>query len=51
MPFSLLMSRCLVDGRWVDAADGQIIEVRNPANGERVGQVPRLGAADARTAI
>ncbi|MEO8296978.1 MAG: NAD-dependent succinate-semialdehyde dehydrogenase [Burkholderiales bacterium] len=48
---SLLMSRCLIDGRWVAAADGQTIAVHNPATDERVGLVPKLGAADARAAI
>jgi succinate-semialdehyde dehydrogenase/glutarate-semialdehyde dehydrogenase len=45
------MSQCWLDGRWVDAADGGTIEVRNPASGERVGRVPKLGVDETRQAI
>lgn len=45
------MSQCWLDGQWVDAADGAIIAVHDPATGERVGQVPRLGAAETQRAI
>jgi succinate-semialdehyde dehydrogenase / glutarate-semialdehyde dehydrogenase len=50
-PESLLMSRCLIDGEWVSAQDGTSIAVHNPATGEHVGDVPRLGAEDALAAI
>ncbi len=40
-----------VDGAWIQADDGKTIEVRNPANGELVGVVPALGAAETRRAI
>ena len=46
---SLLREQCLIDGQWVGA--GQSIAVTNPATGEQVASVPRLGAADARRAI
>ena len=49
--FTLLMSQCWIDGRWVAAADGATIEVHNPATGERVGLVPKLGADETRQAI
>ena len=39
---SLLQSKCLVDGRWIDAADGKTINVTNPADGSVVGTVPSL---------
>ncbi|MBJ6134871.1 NAD-dependent succinate-semialdehyde dehydrogenase [Ochrobactrum sp. Q0168] len=39
---SLLQSKCLVDGRWIDAADGKSINVTNPADGSVVGTVPSL---------
>ncbi|WP_049809853.1 NAD-dependent succinate-semialdehyde dehydrogenase [Variovorax paradoxus] len=48
---SLLLQRCYLDGQWVDADDGKVIEVINPANGERVARVPRMGAAETRRAI
>ena len=40
-----------VDGAWIQADNGKTIEVRNPANGELVGVVPALGAAETRRAI
>ncbi|GAB7542260.1 NADP-dependent succinate-semialdehyde dehydrogenase [Cupriavidus sp. CuC1] len=46
---SLLRQQCFVDGRWIDAE--RHIEVTNPATGERVGQVPLLGADETRQAI
>ena len=46
----LLRNACLIGGEWL-AASGAIIEVRNPANGERVGSVPNFGAAETQRAI
>ncbi|KWR90569.1 NADP-dependent succinate-semialdehyde dehydrogenase [Cupriavidus sp. IDO] len=46
---SLLRQQCYVDGRWIDGE--RHIEVTNPATGERVGQVPQLGAGQTRQAI
>ncbi len=46
---SLLREQCLIDGQWVSGA--QQIEVTNPANGQRIASVPRLGAEHARQAI
>ena len=48
---SLLRRECHIDGQWVGADDGAEIDVLNPATGERLGTVPRLGAAETRTAI
>ena len=48
---SLTMSQCWIDGRWIGAADGETLPVNNPATGELVGQVPRLGVDEARQAI
>ena len=45
------MSQCWIDGGWIGAADGETIPVHNPATGELVGQVPRLGADETRQAI
>ncbi|MDQ0142328.1 NADP-dependent succinate-semialdehyde dehydrogenase [Cupriavidus necator] len=46
---SLLRQQCFIDGRWIDGE--RRIDVTNPATGERVGQVPQLGAAETRQAI
>ncbi|WP_019702276.1 NADP-dependent succinate-semialdehyde dehydrogenase [Paracidovorax oryzae] len=47
----LLREQAYLDGRWVDADDGGTIDVTNPATGESVARVPRMGAAEARSAI
>ncbi len=41
---SLLRSRCLVGGGWIESITGRTIEVRNPATGELLGAVPSLAA-------
>jgi succinate-semialdehyde dehydrogenase/glutarate-semialdehyde dehydrogenase len=48
---SLLREQCYVDGAWVDAADGNTIEVNNPATGEIIATVPSLSAEETRRAI
>src|SRR5580700_379435 len=40
-----------VDGKWVDALNRGTIVVDNPATGERLGTVPRMGAEETRQAI
>ncbi|MGO1077624.1 NADP-dependent succinate-semialdehyde dehydrogenase [Inquilinus sp. CA228] len=47
----LFRQQSYVDGRWADADDGRVIEVTNPADGARLGTVPRAGAAETRRAI
>jgi succinate-semialdehyde dehydrogenase/glutarate-semialdehyde dehydrogenase len=47
----LLRNRCFVGGAWVEADDRATIEVRNPADGQLIGTVPKLGAAETRRAI
>jgi succinate-semialdehyde dehydrogenase/glutarate-semialdehyde dehydrogenase len=46
----LFRQACYIDGAWVDTTHGSI-DVDNPATGEVVGTVPRLGRAEARQAI
>ena len=46
---SLLRTQAYVAGKWIDGAGK--IEVRNPATGELVASVPKLGAAETRAAI
>lgn len=48
---SLLKSQCLVNGRWIDAADGTTIKVTNPADGSVIGTVPSLSVATIKEAI
>src|SRR3546814_6738832 len=40
-----------IDGRWADADSGAVIEVTNPATGEVLGTIPKMGAAETRRAI
>ena len=48
---SLLQTRCLIDGQWLDADNGKTIAVTNPATGETIAHVPDMGAAETRRAI
>lgn len=47
---TLLREACPVGGRWIPVGDNAI-DVRNPATGEHVGFVPRLGRAETDAAI
>ncbi|MBX9349909.1 NADP-dependent succinate-semialdehyde dehydrogenase [Chromobacterium vaccinii] len=47
----LLRQQCYLNGQWLDADSGQSISVQNPATGETVGQVPKMGAAEAERAV
>ncbi len=47
----LLRSQAYVGGDWVDADSGATFPVLNPATGEVVAQVPRMGAGETRRAL
>ena len=47
----LLRTKCLIGGKWVDAANGATHSVVNPATREPIGTVPDMGAAETRRAI
>ena len=47
----LLRQQCYIDGAWVDADNGATLDVTNPATGELVARVPKMGAAETRRAI
>jgi len=47
----LFRQQCFIDGQWVDADSGETIDVTNPATGEKLGTVPKAGAAETRRAI
>ena len=40
---TLLRTQCFINGRWCDADNGETITVTNPATGEVIGTVPRMG--------
>ena len=48
---TLFRQQAYIDGAWVDADSGQTIAVNNPASGEILGTVPKLGGAETRRAI
>ena len=48
---SLFRQQCYIAGQWCDAADGATLPVNNPATGEILGTVPKMGAAETRRAI
>jgi succinate-semialdehyde dehydrogenase/glutarate-semialdehyde dehydrogenase len=48
---SLLREANLVGEAWIPAAERPSIEVRNKANGERLGEAPALSRADVRRAV
>ncbi|HEY8407011.1 MAG TPA: aldehyde dehydrogenase family protein, partial [Gaiellaceae bacterium] len=47
----LLRDKAYVGGAWVDADGGAAFDVLNPATGELVSSMPRLGVAETRRAI
>ncbi len=47
----LFRSRCLVGGTWADADSGATIAIHNPATGEQLGTIPKMGTAETRRAI
>jgi succinate-semialdehyde dehydrogenase/glutarate-semialdehyde dehydrogenase len=48
---SLFRQQAYLDGAWVDADGGATIDVDNPATGDVLGTVPKMGAAETRRAI
>ncbi|HJU16665.1 MAG TPA: NADP-dependent succinate-semialdehyde dehydrogenase [Stellaceae bacterium] len=47
----LFRQQAYIDGEWVDAVGGGRIAVEDPATGETLGTVPRMGAEETRRAI
>ena len=47
----LLRQQAFIGGRWCDADNGATFGVTNPATGETLGTVPKMGAAETRRAI
>ncbi|MDD2364889.1 MAG: NADP-dependent succinate-semialdehyde dehydrogenase [Desulfuromonadaceae bacterium] len=48
---TLLKQSCYIDGRWCDSDSNETISVTNPATGEVIGTVPKMGADAVRRAI
>ena len=47
----LFQQLCFIDGAWTGADSDETIEVNNPATGEKLGTIPKMGAAETRRAI
>jgi len=43
--------KVLIGGEWVNAASGETMEIRNPANGQVVGTAPRCGQEEVDAAV
>ncbi len=48
---ALFRQQCYIDGKWVDADSGAAIEVTNPATGDVLGTVPKLGREETARAV
>jgi len=49
LPFKY--EKAYIDGKWVDADNKATINVTNPATGDLIGTVPKMGVAETRSAI
>ncbi|KDQ08234.1 hypothetical protein BOTBODRAFT_180005 [Botryobasidium botryosum FD-172 SS1] len=47
----LLRQQALINGKWVDAADGSTFQINNPATGEELGSAPEMGLVETKEAI
>ncbi len=48
---ALFRQQCYIDGHWCSAASGATLDVTNPATGEVLGSVPKMGEGETRQAI
>lgn len=48
---SLFKQQCFIDGQWLNADNGQVIQVVNPATDEIIGTVPKMGGNETKKAI
>ena len=48
---SLFKQQCFIDGQWLNADNGQVIQIVNPATDEIIGTVPKMGGNETKRAI
>lgn len=48
---ALLVEKAFVNGKWVEADGGATLPVHNPASGDKIGEVPKMSAAQTTAAI
>ena len=47
----LLRTQAFINGQWVDAVDGAMLDVTNPATGEVIASVAKVGATETASAV
>ena len=47
----LLRTQAFINGQWVDAVDGAMLDITNPATGEVIASVAKVGATETASAI
>ena len=48
---TLLRQQCYLNGQWLAADGAEVIDVTNPATGEKLGSIPRMGKDETRRTI
>ena len=48
---TLFREACYINGKWVGAVSNETLDVTNPASGDLLGTVPKMGADETRAAI
>ncbi|HJV34718.1 aldehyde dehydrogenase family protein, partial [Geomonas sp.] len=48
---NLFQQLCYIDGAWTAADSGETIDVTNPATGEKIGTIPKMGGTETKRAI
>ena len=48
---NLFHEKCYIDGAWVDADSGEMLTVNNPATGDTLGSIPKMGVSETERAI
>lgn len=47
----LFKTQCYINGQWVKADDNSVFTVYNPATGEKLADIPKMGATEAQRAV
>ena len=47
----LLQTQAFINGQWVDASDGAMLDITNPATGEVIASVAKVGATETAVAV
>ena len=47
----LLQTQAFINGQWVDASDGAMLDITNPATGEVIASVAKVGATETAAAV